>query len=215
MKNSDISKIDKKFVNYLEVGLTSMGNNKCRYISFPFLSDITVVNLTNQVSKFRFRKAKPTVGNSVTQDFDICFPAPRIGKIDKLAASIENLFNQTLRLMNNPPIKSPKFNDIAIQSYKPGSLGISPHKDHKKYISVIIVITLSGRSDLCICDDRKGLNPLIINDIPGNIVVLPASEFITLNNNCIRPLHFVNNITDGRLSMGLRQNSEITFNYNI
>ena len=71
MNNLNISKVDKKLVNYLEVGLTSMSNNKCRYISFPFLSDITVVNLANQVSKFRFRKAKPTAGNSVTQDFDL------------------------------------------------------------------------------------------------------------------------------------------------
>ena len=211
MKDSNISKIDKKFVNYLEFGLTSMSNNKSQYISFPFLTDSTIVSLANQVSKFRFRKAKPLADNSVTQDFDICFPAPRIGKIDKLATSIENLFNQTLRLMNNPPINCPKFNDISIQRYKPGSIGISPHKDHKKYISVIVIITLSGGSDLCICEDRRGLNPLILNDIPGNIVVLPASEFITLNNNCIRPFHFVNNIADGRLSIGLRQNSEIIF----
>ena len=210
MRNSDIFNANNNSVNYLEVGLTSMSNNKCRYISFPFLSNEKLVNLTNQMSKFRFRKARPIAGNSVAQDFDICFPAPRIGKIDELATSIENLFNQTLMLINNPPIKCPKFNDIAIQRYKPGSLGISPHKDHKKYTSVIIIITLSGRSDLCICDDKKGLNPLIVNDIPGNIVILPASEFITLNNNCIRPLHFVNNITDGRLSIGLRQNSEIT-----
>ena len=177
---------------------------------FPFYLS-TIVSLKNQVSKFRFRKAKPLAGNSVTQDFDVCLPAPRIGKIDQLATSIENLFNQTLRLMYNPPIKCPKFNDIAIQRYKPGSLGISPHKDHKKYISVIIIITLSGKSDLCICEDRKGLNPLVLNDTPGNIIVFPASEFTTLNNNCIRPLHFVNNIADGRLSIGLRQNSEITF----
>ena len=39
MKNLNISMIDKKLVNFLEVGLTSMSNNKCRYISFPFLSD--------------------------------------------------------------------------------------------------------------------------------------------------------------------------------
>ena len=211
MKNLNISMIDKKLVNFLEVGLTSMSNNKCRYISLPFLSDSKIASLTNQVSKFQFRKAKPLAGNSVTQDFDICFPAPRIGKMDNLATTIENLFNQTLRLMKNPPIKCPKFNDIAIQRYKPGSLGISPHKDHKKYISVIIIITLSGRSDLCICEDRKGLNQLVVNDEPGNIVVLPGSEFMTLNNNCIRPLHFVNNIENGRLSIGLRQNSEITF----
>ena len=211
MKNLNISKIDKKFVNYLKVGLNAMCNNKCRHISFPFLSDSTIVSLKNQVSKFRFRKARPLAGNSVAQDFDVCFPAPRIGKIDQLATSIENLFNQTLRLMYNPPIKCPKFNDIAIQRYKPDSLGISPHKDHKKYISVIIIITLSGKSDLCICEDRKGLNPLVLNDFPGNIIVFPATEFTTLNNNCIRPLHFVNNIVDGRLSIGLRQNSEISF----
>ena len=164
------------------------------------------------MSKFRFRKATPLSGNSVTQDFDICFPAPRIGKMDNLATTIENLFNQTLRLMKNPPIKCPKFNDIAIQRYKPGSLGISPHKDHKKYISVIIIITLSGKSDLCICEDRKGLNQFqeAISNREKN-GINSETTFIGINSAEIKNNEQKDNVTQMQSLMQVKRVGASTF----
>ena len=60
-----------------------------------------------------------------------------------------------------------------------------------------------------ICEDRDGINAKILDDRPGNILILPATGFKVINNVFNRPIHFVNNIRDGRLSIGLRQNSEI------
>ena len=36
-----------------------------------------------------------------------------------------------------------------------------------------------------------------------------TTGFKMINNNFVRPIHFVSDITDGRLSIGLRQNIEL------
>ena len=202
-------KIYEETINRLALGLIKISENKKNYISLKFISNDFLLKLIKQVSTFEYRKAKPVVGNSVSQDFEVCFPAPKIGCIEILSNAIENLFIESNKLIKNPPIQKVQFNDIAIQKYLPYSSGISPHKDHKKYISVIIIVTLSGKSKFYLCQNRDGRNAQVVDDTPGNIVILPATGFKMINNNFVRPIHFVSDITDGRLSIGLRQNIEL------
>ena len=202
-------KIYEETINKLAQGLIKISENKKNYISLKFISNGFLLKLIKQVSTFKYRKAKPVVGNSVSQDFEVCFPAPKIGCIEILSNAIENLFIKSTKLIKNPPIQKVQFNDIAIQKYLPYSSGISPHKDHKKYISVIIIVTLSGKSKFYLCQNRDGRNAQVVDDTPGNIVILPATGFKMINNNFVRPIHFVSDITDGRLSIGLRQNIEL------
>ena len=202
-------KIYEQTINRLAQGLIKISENKKNYISLKFISNDFLLKLIKQVSTFEYRKAKPVVGNSVSQDFEVCFPAPKIGCIEILSNAIENLFIKSTKLIKNPPIQKVQFNDIAIQKYLPYSSGISPHKDHKKYISVIIIVTLSGKSKFYLCQNRDGRNAQVVDDTPGNIVILPATGFKMINNNFVRPIHFVSDITDGRLSIGLRQNIEL------
>ena len=202
-------KIYEETINRLAQGLIKISENKKNYISLKFISNDFLLKLIKQVSTFEYRKAKPVVGNSVSQDFEVCFPAPKIGCIEILSNAIENLFIKSIKLIKTPPIQKVQFNDIAIQKYLPYSSGISPHKDHKKYISVIIIVTLSGKSKFYLCQNRDGRNAQVVDDTPGNIVILPATGFKMINNNFVRPIHFVSDITDGRLSIGLRQNIEL------
>ena len=202
-------KIYEETINRLAQGLIKISENKKNYISLKFISNDFLLKLIKQVSTFEYRKAKPVVGNSVSQDFEVCFPAPKIGCIEILSNAIENLFIKSTKLIKNPPIQKVQLNDIAIQKYLPYSSGISPHKDHKKYISVIIIVTLSGKSKFYLCQNRDGRNAQVVDDTPGNIVILPATGFKMINNNFVRPIHFVSDITDGRLSIGLRQNIEL------
>ena len=202
-------KIDEETIYRLAQDLIKISENKKSYISLKFISNDFLLKLIKQVSTFEYRKAKSVVGNSVSQDFEVCFPAPKIGCIEILSNAIENLFIKSTKLIKNPPIQKVQFNDIAIQKYLPYSSGISPHKDHKKYISVIIIVTLSGKSKFYLCQNRDGRNAQVVDDTPGNIVILPATGFKMINNNFVRPIHFVSDITDGRLSIGLRQNIEL------
>ena len=202
-------KIYEETINRLAQGLIKMSENKKNYISLKFISNDFLLKLIKQVLTFEYRKAKPVVGNSVSQDFEVCFPAPKIGCIEILSNAIENLFIKSTKLIKDPPIQKVQFNDIAIQKYLPYSSGISPHKDHKKYISVIVIVTLSGKSKFYLCQDRNRRNSQVVDDTPGNIVILPATGFKMINDDYVRPIHFVSDITDGRLSVGLRQNIEL------
>lgn len=201
--------VNEESINKLAQGLTDISENKKSHVSLNFISNDFLLKLISQLSTLEYRKAKPVVGNSVSQDFEVCFPAPKIGCIEILSNAIENLFIKSTKLIKNPPIQKVQFNDIAIQKYLPYSSGISPHKDHKKYISVIIIVTLSGNSKFYLCKNRDGSNSEVIDDTIGNIVILPATGFKMINYDFVRPIHFVSDITDGRLSMGLRQNSEL------
>ena len=202
-------KIYEETINRLAQGLIKISENKKNYISLKFISNDFLLKLIKQVSTFEYRKAKPVVGNSVSQDFEVCFPAPKIGCIEILSNAIENLFIKSIKLIKDPPIHKVQFNDIAVQKYLPYSSGISPHKDHKKYISVIVIVTLSGKSKFYLCQDRDRRNSQVVDDTPGNIVILPATGFKMINDDFVRPIHFVSDITDGRLSIGLRQNTEL------
>ena len=201
--------VNEETINKLAQGLTDISENKKSHVSLNFISNDFLLKLISQLSTLEYRKAKPVVGNSVSQDFEVCFPAPKIGCIEILSNAIENLFIKSTKLIKNPPIQKVQFNDIAIQKYLPYSSGISPHKDHKKYISVIIIVTLSGKSKFYLCQNRDGRNAQVVDDTPGNIVILPATGFKMINNNFVRPIHFVSDITEGRLSIGLRQNIEL------
>ena len=106
-----------------------------------------VASLIKDISLFKFKKAKAITGNSVSQDFDVCFPAPRINSLEKLANLLEKLFSESLSEINNPPIKPPYFNDLAVQKYHKNSSGISPHRDHKKYTGVNIIDDLTKTID--------------------------------------------------------------------
>ena len=98
-----------------------------------------------------------------------------------------------------------KINDFAVQHYSVNSRGIGIHKDGLRYRNLVFIITLDGRSDLFICSDRKGTGRQIVPDEPGRLVILPAPGLAYMGQADQRPLHGVDNVVGGRLSIGFRQ----------
>ena len=151
-----------------------------------------------------FRKARSNAGHNVHQDFDICFPAPMSGVFNTLAKGLERLcanlsYHQTT-LFEAPLV----INDFAVQRYPKNSAGIGVHKDALSYRNLVFIITLSGKSQLFTCTDRDGSGRQIIDDNPGRLVLLAAPGLKYLPEPKMRPLHGVDNIIDGRLSIGFR-----------
>lgn len=94
------------------------------------------------------------------------------------------------------------FNDMCLQKYEPGSIGITPHRDGKSRINIICVFVLKGTSEFAICDDRLGTNPKFLDTKPGNVIILRGPGFF---HSTFQPFHFVRNITEERIIFGLRQ----------
>ena len=172
--------------------------------AFPFFSPDEIAALIKASQKLDFRKAQSVVGNNVRQDFDVCFPAPRIGAFDKCATLLEAGFqacqSEAPDLFDAPIV----LNDFAVQHYPRHSSGIGIHKDGKRYRNIVCIITLAGTSQLFACEDRDGSNRQDIDDSPGQLVLLAAPGFRGLAVPEKRPLHGVDSIKEGRLSIGFR-----------
>ncbi len=151
-----------------------------------------------------FRKARSNVGNNVHQDFYICFPAPMEGVFDRLRRGLERLGASLYHRQPDLFEASLIINDFAVQCYPTNSAGIGIHKDALSYRNLVFIITLSGASQLFTCSDRCGSGRQLIDDSPGRLVFLPAPGLSYLPEPKMRPLHGVDNITDGRLSIGFR-----------
>ena len=180
---------------------------KSPFASCLFFNEEEVALMRNEVLALPFRQAHSNVGKGVYQDFDVCFPAPRISSLDEVASMLEDGLNQVGRVLTSPkPLfdSEIKFTDIAAQHYPAQSRGIGIHKDGLRYRNVVVIITLAGTSSLYVCDDRKGAGRQIIDDKPGRLVMLVAPGFSGLPSSDDRPLHGVDEIKEARLSIGLR-----------
>jgi len=179
-----------------------------RWVSLDFFTAAEIASLTELAQKQAFRTAQAEIkhkANSVFQDFEVCFPAPRMGVFDALATCLEiNLIAAAADLPKTPFSAPFRFDDFAIQRYAPGSRGIGIHRDGKRYKHIVVIITLAGQSRLFSTETRDGLLRKKIDDRPGRLVLLSADGFLDRHDDDARPLHGVDRVFGGRLSVGLR-----------
>lgn len=196
-------------LNILTEALRELSQDQCLGLSIPFFDEDELAGLTSEAEALPKRRARDRVSHKgivVSQDFDICFPAPRQGAMEKLCLLLEQGLNQASANCQHPVLKMPyHINDLAVQAYPSGSKGIGIHRDGLRYRQIVIIITLAGQSRFCLCQDRDGNGATVIDDSPGHLVLLSAPDFAGRDGNNGRPLHFVDQVTDGRLSIGLRQ----------
>ena len=60
------------------------------------------------------------------------------------------------------------------------------------------------------CADRAGSGKRRIDDRPGRVVLLTATEFDSRSDEAVRPLHMVDKVHGGRLSIGFRYEPSVT-----
>ena len=194
--------------NKLHTALARLAAPSRRWVSLDFFTDAEISALKNLADRQTFRTAQSEIvhrENRVFQDFDVCFPAPRIGAFDDLAAGLESgLFAAGATLAHNPFETRFQFDDFAIQRYPAGSRGIGIHRDGKRYKHIVVIITLAGQSRLFSTASRTGETRQRIDDRPGRLVLLSADGFAGRYDDDSRPLHGVDCVRTGRLSIGFR-----------
>ena len=133
----------------LRRALVRLAQPSRRWVSLDFFTDTEISVLEDLARVQQFRRAQSEIvhrANRVFQDFDVCFPAPRLGVFDDLAAGLESgLFAAGSELVQNPFVSHFRFDDFAIQRYPAGSRGIGIHRDGKRYKHIVVIITLAGR----------------------------------------------------------------------
>ena len=151
-----------------------------------------------------FRSAKPVIGEgerAVYQDFDICLSIPEPHPLWRLTQAVERLVADALAAMDAPPLEALPLNDLVLQRYPPGARGITPHRDHVRYVALVAIVQLSGDGRFGLCADRGGTNSRVLEAGPGDGILMRAPGF---GGAAHRPFHFLDGITVERYSLGMR-----------
>ena len=177
-------------------------------LSLPLLTDAARDYLRDEGEALPYRPARPVVGKdhaAVQQDFEVSLYFPRFppdSPFTAFAAAFERLAAEALALLDPRPYPGPVLiNDLIVQRYHPGSVGITPHRDHLRYEALVAIFPLSGRARFCVCSDRQGNDTQEIPSAPGDLLLMIAPGLFGRRE---RPFHFVDRIESRRVSLGLR-----------
>jgi len=176
--------------------------------SLPLLDSGAIAALLESCDGLAYRAARPLVGaagQQVRQDFELTMTIPEGHPIRALAAGLTTLTNQALPTLAPDPLPGGlDYNDLIVQRYDAGSAGITPHRDHLRYVGLVALVTLAGTADLVLCDDRAGSNPRRFPMAPGMVTLMRAPGF---GGRPERPFHAVTDLREPRVSLGLRHDT--------
>ena len=129
----------------------------------------------------------------------------------QLRDAFQELLTQSLIHLSIDSFSFPvDLNRMVLQKYEPNSIGITPHRDGKRYKNLVCVFVLEGKGKFYVCGNRAGNDPIEIDATAGNVLLMRASGFKGINNclaehDEIRPFHFITDIPTQRYTFALRQ----------
>lgn len=174
----------------------------------PILDGEGRYRLLAESERLPFHATEPLIGAGdvvVRQDMEVCGRFPDDSGYRAFALATERLVNAALARLDPPPIPGPAgFNDLSLQRYAPGSIGITPHRDHVRYRGLVAIVVVAGGGRFFVCADRSGRDAREIPALPGHVILMRGPGF---GGQRDRPFHFVTDIESWRLSFGLRHDS--------
>ena len=177
--------------------------------SLPLLPADAMPELLAAAAALPFRTGRHEIGSGavqVRQDFDICMAPPKPGALWDLAARLEAYLALALGALPPPPLIGPlRLNDLVVQRYPPGSIGITAHRDHVRYTGLVALILLSGDGRFFVSETRSGNGAREILWRPGELLLMRAPGFAGRDD---RPFHYLSDITSERYSLGLRHDTQ-------
>jgi len=178
-------------------------------VSLPLLGEIDRQALARQAGHLAYRRATPKIGEgerAVRQDFELCMSIAKGSPFHDLATDLERRVARALHRLEPPPLAAPpRFNDLIVQRYAPGSRGITPHRDHLRYRDLVAIVNLAGRARFILCADRGGQGAREVPIPPGSLLLMRAPGFDARPD---RPFHMLSEITETRIALGLRHDVE-------
>jgi hypothetical protein len=176
-------------------------------LSLPLISEATRATLLAASQDLAYRPAKPRVGEGprvVLQDFEICMDIPKNSAFQRFALAFEQLTNEALARLDPRPCDALHYNNLVVQRYDPGPVGITPHRDHICYEGLVSLVILSGSARFLVSADRSGRGAREIPNPPGCLLLMRGAGFAGLKD---RPFHQLCDIKSDRVSFGIRYDS--------
>ncbi len=164
--------------------------------------------MLEEARALHYRPARPVVGegeNAVSQDFELTVDLPPGGRLLAATRALDRLVGQALARIRPDPLPGGfHINDHIVQRYAAGCAGMSPHRDHLRYVGLVLIVALAGQGRFLVCDDRSGRNAREIPARPGDLLLMRAPGLFGRGD---RPFHFVRDIRRDRYILGLRHDS--------
>lgn len=184
---------------YIVSGLTATGG-----VAVPLLTEPARLQLLAEAAQLTFMQRPEVVGAyGVRQHLSAVDTFPPENLFLSARDALQRHLTDSFRRLPVPPVPLPLiFDDLVLQQYKPGPVGISPHRDGKHFVYLGVILVLCGEARFCLCADRSGGNPMELDAAPGTAILLCAPGFQGSNH---RPFHFVADIREPRITFGLRQ----------
>lgn len=175
-------------------------------LAVPVLSDEFRLSLLDAARGSGFRAARTQVGEGerlVRQHMEVCehFPARSIFRL--FTGEFQNIWDEFQAQASFNPFEGRLvFNDLMLQRYSVGEVGITPHRDRTAYRNLVCLFVLEGKGRFYVCDDRTGSGAREIPHVAGDVLLMRAPGFL---GSAERPFHFVRDIQSPRYVFGLRQ----------
>jgi len=174
-------------------------------VAVPILGEEFRASLLDAARASRFRLARTLVGKGerlVQQRMEVCDDFPDDSVFRTLTGEFQALWDDHLtRLPSSPFDGCLDFNDLMLQRYSVGEIGITPHVDRTTYRNIVCLFVLEGQGRFYICDDRAGNGAREIPHTAGDVLLMRAPGFCRSEE---RPFHFVRDIQSPRYVFGLR-----------
>jgi len=174
-------------------------------VSHPLLAEPARRRLLAAAEAVAYRPGRSTVGSGaaiVRQELEWSDDFGAAGPFHDLTARYQALWDRALAALPRYPFATPlTFNEMILTRYRPGWLGITPHRDHASYINLVALIVLAGEGRFCVTADRSGREARSVDGAPGRVILMRAPGFL---GNDVRPFHSVADIAATRIVFGLR-----------
>ncbi len=135
------------------------------------------------------------------EGFDVVEPYDGFPEIGTLCRALTALVRQQGTGIRG--LASWRVNEAGVVLYRPGSIGITPHLDGKRYRRLVAVVTLWGAAELAICRNRAGDVVTTFPATAGSLTLLRGPGLAFCRDG--RPFHSVGSPLQGeRCAIGLR-----------
>lgn len=157
--------------------------------------------LHREVEAAPFEPAPGTVG-PVRQETETCTLPPDLEGYPAVA-ELRDALMATARRSGIRGLRTWRPDDIAAQRYRPGSVGITSHRDGKRYRRLVAVLTAAGTAGFAVRAERHGDVVAGWEAGPGSLVLLRGPGLAGFRDG--RPFHEVSGPREGvRYSVGFR-----------
>ena len=97
-------------------------------------------------------------------------------------------------------------NEVAVQRYQPGDVGITPHRDQRRFALLVAVITVEGSAPFTLHRERTGPATASWQAAAGGLALLRGPGLAGIGDG--RPMHAVGSPTGPpRTSLGIRMDT--------